>query len=88
MQIFQVVKMVSSLAQMNFRRWPILCTTLYRNPIQAIATNFGGTFDQIFFYIFYAGLTEDAFLLFLYYGAKKKVKDDQKLKSKGEVLPE
>ena len=36
--------------RLNFRRRPILCTTLYRNPMQA--TNFGGTFDQLFLRIF------------------------------------
>ena len=47
----------------------ILCTTLYRNPIQA--SNFGGTFDQLFLRIFYEIFTEDVSLLFLYHGAKK-----------------
>ena len=37
-------------AWLNFRRPPILCTTLYRNPVQA--SNFGGTFDQLFLWIF------------------------------------
>ena len=40
--------------RLNFRRRPILCTTLcttlYRNPMQA--SNFGGTFDQLFLRIF------------------------------------
>ena len=38
----------------SFRRrkeeGPILCTPLYRNPMQA--SNFGGTFDQLFLRIF------------------------------------
>ena len=34
----------------NFRRRPILCTTLYRNLKQA--GNFGSAFDQLFFWIF------------------------------------
>ena len=36
--------------RLNFRRRPILCTTLYRNPMQA--SNFGGIFDQLFLRIF------------------------------------
>ena len=35
-----------SRARLNFRRRPILCTTLYRNLMQA--GNFDGTFDQRF----------------------------------------
>ena len=35
------------------------------------ANNFGGTFDQLFLWIFYDIFTEDASLLCLYYGAKK-----------------
>ena len=55
--------------QLNFRRRPIVCTTLYRNLMQA--SNFGGTFDQLFLWNFYALWTEDAFLLLLYHGANK-----------------
>ena len=49
------------------------------------ASNFGGTSDQLFLRIFYKIFIEDASLLLLYHGAKK-VKNDQKLKSR-EVLP-
>ena len=35
--------------RLNFRRRPILCTTLYRNLMRA--SNFGGTFDQLFLWI-------------------------------------
>ena len=35
------------------------------------ASNFGGTFGQLFLCIFYEIFTEDASLLFLYHGAKK-----------------
>ena len=35
------------------------------------ASNFGGTFDQLFLRIFYKLFTEDASLLSLYHGAKK-----------------
>ena len=55
--------------QLNFRRRPILCTTLYRNPIQA--NNSGGSFDQLSVEFFYALFTQDAPLLFLYHAAKK-----------------
>ena len=44
-------------ARMNFLRWPILCTALYRNPIQA--SNFSGTFDQLCLGIFQAVFTQD-----------------------------
>ena len=47
-----------SRARLNFRRRPILCTTLYRNLLQA--SNFGGAFDQLFLWIFFMKLTEDA----------------------------
>ena len=71
-------------AQSNFPRRPNLCTTLYRNLKQS--NNFGGTFDQLFraFEFFYEIFTEDASLL-LHHGAKK-VKNDQKLKSRGSCL--
>ena len=48
MEIVQAVKKLNSISRerLNFRRQPILCTTLYGNPIQA--SNFGGTFDQLF----------------------------------------
>ena len=58
-----------SRARLNFRRRPILCTTLYWNLMQA--SNFGGTFDQLFLWIFYETFTEDAPLLLLNHGAKK-----------------
>ena len=35
--------------RLNFRRRPVLCTTLYRNLMQA--SNFGGSFDQLFLWI-------------------------------------
>ena len=48
--IVPAVKKVNSTMRerlnLSFRRRPILCTTLYTNPIQA--SNFGGTFDQLF----------------------------------------
>ena len=52
MEIVQAVKKLNSISRerLNFRRRPFLCTTLYRNPMQA--SNFGGTFDQLFLWIF------------------------------------
>ena len=71
MEIVQGVKKLNSISRerLNFRRRPILCTTLYRNPMQA--SNFSGTFDQLFLRIFYKVFTEDASLSLLYHGAKK-----------------
>ena len=43
-----------SRARLNFQRRPILCTTLYRNLMQA--SNFGGAFDQLFLWIFLRNL--------------------------------
>ena len=60
------VKFISR-ARLNFRRRPFLCTTLYGNLIMQ-ASNFDGTFDQLFLWIFYAIFTEDASLLRLYHG--------------------
>ena len=53
MEIVPEVKKLNSIprGQLNFRRRPILCTTLYRNPTPA--SNFGGTCHQLFFWIFY-----------------------------------
>ena len=67
----QTIKKLNSISQawLNFRRRPFLCTTLYRNLMQA--SNFGGTFDQLFLWIFYEIFTEDTSPLFLYHGAKK-----------------
>ena len=71
MEIVQAVKKLNSISRerLNFRRRPILCTTLYRNLMQA--SNFGGTFDQLFLRIFYKIFTEDASLPLLCHGAKK-----------------
>ena len=66
----QAVKRFNSIsrARLNFRRRPILSAILYRNPIHAklrwhIWPTFLGNF--------YAVFTGDAFLLFLYHGAKQ-----------------
>ena len=68
---------------MNFRRRAILCTILYRNLMQA--SNFGGAFDQLFLWIFlwnfYRRCLSTCFIPWC-----KKVKNDQKLKSRG-ILP-
>ena len=47
----------------------VVCTTLYRNPMQA--SNFGTHLTNFSFEFFYQIFTEDASLLFLYHGAKK-----------------
>ena len=60
------------------------CTTLYRNLMQA--SNFGGTFHQLSFELFFEIFTEDASPHF-FYTMVQKSKNDQKLKSRG-VLPE
>ena len=71
MEIVQAVKKLNSISRerLNFCRRPILCTTLYRNPTQA--SNFGGTFDQLFLRFFYTIFTEDASRPLLYHDAKK-----------------
>ena len=58
-----------SWARLNFRRRPILCTTLYRNLMQA--SNFSSTFDQLCLRIFYEIFTADASQRLLYHGAKQ-----------------
>ena len=51
MEIVKVVKKLNSIsrARLNFRRRLFLCTTLYRNPMQA--SNFGGPYEQLFLWI-------------------------------------
>ena len=85
MEILQAVKKLNSIsrAQLNFRRRPILCTTLYRNPIQA--SNFGGTFDQLFLWIFFCAFHRRCLSTFSIPWCKK-VKNDQHLKSMGSCL--
>ena len=69
-----------SQARLNFRRRPILCTTLYRNLTQA--SNFGDTFDQLFLSSvlrnFHRRCLSTSSVPWY-----KKVKNDQKLKSTG-----
>ena len=69
--------------RLNFRRRPILCTTSYRNLTQA--SNFGGTFDQlllwIFLWKFHRRCLSTSSIPWC-----KKVKNDQKLKSRGSCL--
>ena len=84
--VVQAIKKLTSISRawLNFRRRPVLCTTLYRNLMQA--SNFGGTFDQLFLWIFFCEIfTEDASPLRLYQGAKK-VKMT-KNSNQGGVLP-
>ena len=82
MEIVQAVKKLNSISRerLNFRRRPILCTILYRNPMQA--SNFGGTFDQRFFRIFLENVHRSC-LSTSSIPWCKKVKNDQKLKSRG-----
>ena len=68
---------------MNFRRRPFLCTTLYRNSMQV--SNFGGTFDQVFLWIFLWHFHRRC-VSTLSIPWCKKVENDQKLKSRGSCL--
>ena len=85
MDIVQTVKKLNSIsrAQLNFRKRPILCPTLYRNLKQA--SNFGGSRDQLFLWIllwnFYRRCLSASSL-----PCCKKVKNGQKLKSRGPAL--
>ena len=57
----------------ELQRWPILCTTSYRDPIKG--ENLGGTFDQYLVWNFYVVFKGDGFfstLIFYYPGQKKK----------------
>ena len=82
METVQAVKKLYSISRerLNFRRRPILCTTLYRNPMQA--SNFGGTFDQLFLRIFLYNFHRRCLSISSIPWCKK-VKNDQKLKSTG-----
>ena len=66
--------------RLNFRRRPFLCTTLYRNLMQA--SSFCGTFDQFFLCIFLWKFHRTCLSTFSIPWCKK-VKNDQKLKSRG-----
>ena len=85
MEIVQAVEKLNSIsrAQLNFWRRPILCTTLYRNLMQG--GNFGGTFDQLFLWIFLWNFQRRC-LSTSSIPWCKKVKNDQKLKSRGSCL--
>ena len=72
-----------SRARLNFRRRPILCTTLHRNLNQA--SNFGGTFDQLFLWIFLYNFHRRCLFTFSIPWCKE-VKNDQKLNSRGSCL--
>ena len=83
--IVQAIKKLNSIsrARFNFRRQPILCTSCMETSCKGAAwvanlTNFS-------FELCYDVFTEDASLFFPYHGARK-VKDDQKLKSRGPAL--
>ena len=86
MKIVQAVKKLSSIsrARLNFRRWLILRATLYRNLMQV--SNFGGTFDQLFLWIFLCAFsTEDACQLLR--SMVRKSQKWPKTQIKGGVLP-
>ena len=85
MEVVQAVKKLISISRerLNFKRRPISCTTLYRNPTQA--SNFGGTFNQLFLWIFLSNFHRRC-LSTSSIPWCKKVKNDQKLKSKGPAL--
>ena len=70
LEIVQGVKKLNSISRerLNFRRGPILCTTLYRNPMQA--SHFVGTFYQLFLWFFKRFSQKMPLYLFLYHGAK------------------
>ena len=70
-------------ARLIFRRRPFLCTTLNRNLMQA--SNFGGTSDQLFLWIFLWNFHRRCLSTFSISWCKK-VKNDQKLKSRGSCL--
>ena len=66
--------------RLNFRRRPILCTTLYRNLMQA--SNFGGTFDQLFLRIFFIKFSQKM-PLYLFYSMVQKSQKWPKIQIKG-----
>ena len=78
-------KKINSISRerLNYRRRPFLCTPLYRNLMQA--SNFGVTFDQLFLCIclwkFHRRCVSTYSIPWC-----KKVKNDQKLKSRGSCL--
>ena len=61
-----------------------VCTTLYRNLMQA--SNFGGTFDQLFLWIFFMKFSQKMPLYFIYTMVQKSQKWP-KTQIKGGVLP-
>ena len=73
MEIVQAVKKLNSISRerLNFRRRPFLCASLYRNHKQG--RNFGGTFDQLFLWVFLWDFHTRCPLPFLYHGAKKSI---------------
>ena len=74
MEIVQAVKKLNSISRerLNFRRRPILCTTLYRNPMQV--SNFGGTFDQLFLSNFFIKFSQKMPLNLFYTMVQKSQK--------------
>ena len=58
--------------RLNFRRWPILCTTLYRNLMQA--SNFRRHIWPIFLWFFFLKFSQKMFLYFFYTMVQKSQK--------------
>ena len=73
-KIVQAVKKLNSISRerLNFRRRPVLCTTLYRNLMQA--SNFGGTFDQLFLLNFFMNFSQKMPLYVFYTMVQKSQK--------------
>ena len=89
MEIVQAVKKLNSILRerLNFRRRPILCTSLYRNPMQA--SIFGGTFDQLFLWIFFIKLSQKMSLYLFYTMVQKSQKwPKTQIKGRGSCLKE
>ena len=82
MDMVQAVKKLNSISWelLNFRRRPILCTTLHRNPMQV--SNFGGLFDQLFLWIFLMKFSQKMPLSF-FETMMQKVKKWPKTQSRG-----
>ena len=73
-----------SSARWNFQRRPILCTTLYRNLMQA--SNLGGTFDQLFLWIFFMKFSQKM-PLYVVYTMYKKSKMTKTSNERGGGVP-
>ena len=73
-----------SRAQLNFWKWPILCTTWYQKPIPT--SNFGGTFYQLYLWIFLRCFHSRCSVLFLYHSAKSQKRRKPQTQMKGVLV--